>query len=120
MKRTRRKVIGATAGVVVLAAAGAGYEVWRGFGKRYPPTPYDDLLSLLPDREGARQVGRAFLATNSGFMPAYAATALRQHIGHRSLMAVLNDEISTGQLAEAGHWLLPQTFVGLCALAAKS
>jgi hypothetical protein len=113
-------MIGTVAGAVVLAAAAAGYESWRRFAKRYPPTPYDDLLSLLPDREEARQVGQAFLATNSGFVPAHAATALRQRIGRRSLEAVLNDELSTGQIAEAGHWLLPQTFVGLCALAAKS
>jgi len=120
MKRTRRNVIGAAAGIAVLAAAAAGYEGWRNLAKHYPPTPYDDLLSLLPDREAAKQVGRAFLAANSGFLPAHAAGALRQHIAGRSLSTVLPDEIARGEIIETGHWLLPQTLVGLCALTAKS
>ena len=119
MKRTRRNVIGAT-GIAVLAAVAAGYEGWRHLARHYPPTPYDDLLSLLPDREAAKQVGRAFLAANSGFLPAHAAGALRQHIAGRSLGTVLQDEIARGEIIETGHWLLPQTLVGLCALTAKS
>lgn len=119
MNRTRRNVI-AGASMAVLAAAAAGYEGWRHFAKHYPPTPYDDLLSLLSDREAARKVGRAFLATNSGFVPAHAAAALRHRIGAQSLDSVLKDELTRGNLIEAGHWLLPQTLVGLCALAAKT
>lgn len=119
MNRTRRNVI-AGASLAVLAGAGLGYEGWRHFAKHYPPTPYDDLLSLLPDREPAKQVGRAFLAADSGFVPARAAGALRRRITGRPLSTVLQDELAQGDIIEAGHWLLPQTLVGLCALAAKS
>jgi hypothetical protein len=104
----------------VAIAGAAGYEGWRYFAKRYPPTPYDDLLSQLSDREAAKQIGRAFLATNSGLTPANAAAALRKRIGTRAIATVVQDEIAAGDIVEAAHWLLPQTLVGLCALAAKT
>jgi hypothetical protein len=120
MRRTRRNflVVGTGAGIAIAGAA--GYEGWRYFAKRYPPTPYDDLLSYLSDREAAKQIGRAFLATNRGFTPANAAAALRKRIGARAISSVLQDEITAGEIVEASHWLLPQTLVGLCALAAMT
>ena len=115
----RRMVIG---GIVALAAAAAaiGYESRRLFGRHYPPTPYDDLFVLLPDREAARKVGAAFLKDHSNFTSKTAAAALRRHIGKQKLDMVLQAEIAAGALTEAGHWLMPQTLAGLCALAAKA
>jgi hypothetical protein len=102
-----------------LFAVAAGYEGWRLLGKRYPPTPYDDLLYQLPDREAARELGRAFLSQHSSFTLPHAASALRKRIGSNPLAAVLASEIAAGDLVETGHWLLPETLAGLCALAAK-
>lgn len=116
----RRSVIAFVGSGVAVAAGALGYEAWRVFGTHYPPTPYDDLLGLLSDREAARQVGAAFLQAHSDFTPTDAAAALRQRIAHRPLAIVLENEITHGELTEAGHWLIPQTLVGLCALAAKS
>jgi hypothetical protein len=118
MSISRRTVVAGAVGLA--AAAGAlAYEGWRLFGRHYPPTPYDDLLALLPERAAARQLGAAFVSQHPDFHAATAARALRQHIGNHPLQSALVAEIARGQITEAGHWVLPQTLVGLCALAAK-
>ncbi len=119
MSVSRRTVVAGAVGLA--AAAGAlAYEGWRLFGRHYPPTPYDDLLTLLSDRAAARQLGAAFISEHPNFNAATAARALRQHIGKQPLQSALAAEIARSQVTEAGHWVLPQTLVGLCALAAKA
>lgn len=117
MKPNRRFIVGGAAGVSASIIAGVFAPRW--FAKRYPPTPCDDLLSLLDDREAAKKIGQQFLKDYPNFTAAKAARALRQHIGRRTPEAVLESEIANGQLTEASHWVMPQTLVGLCALAAK-
>jgi hypothetical protein len=116
----RRNVVAFVGSGIAVAAGALGYEAWRVFSKHYPPTPYDDLLDLLSDREAAKRVGAAFLSEHPDFTPADTARALRRRISHRSLGGVLEDEIRASELTEAGHWLFPQTLAGLCALAAKT
>jgi hypothetical protein len=118
MNTNRRSILFAGAGVGALAAGAVVYESWRLLARHYPPTPYDDLLSLLPDREAARRLGGAFLSDHANFRAHYAANALRKHIGGRPLLNVLDSEIAASGLTEAGHWLVPETLAGLCALAA--
>lgn len=116
--RSRRSVLLATAGAGVLAAAALGYEAVRLIA-RHPPSPYDDLLSLLPDRDAAAQVGLAYLSEQPHFDSTTAAHLLRKEIGSRPLTAVLQTDIVQDRLTEVGHWLMPQTLAGLCAIAAK-
>jgi hypothetical protein len=118
MNASRRVIVLAGAGAGVLAAGAIAYESWRLLARHYPPTPYDDLLSLLPDREAARRLGGAFLSEHTNFTAHYAANALRKHIAGRALPDVLDSEIAAGALTEARHWLVPETLAGLCALAA--
>ena len=117
MKPNRRLIVGGAAGVSAVIIAGVFAPQW--LRERYPPTPYDDLLSLLEDRDAAKKIGRRFLKQYTNFTAAKAAHALRQRVGKRTLASVLENEIANGQLTEADHWVLPQTLVGLCALAAK-
>jgi hypothetical protein len=104
--------------VAVVAAGAIAYGSWRLVGRHYPPTPYDDLLALLPDRESARRLGAAFLAEHTNFTTVNAAKALRRHISGQPLTTVLENEIAAGRLTQAGHWVIPETLAGLCALAA--
>lgn len=116
----RRAIIASGAAVVGIVAGAVALRPDRLFRKRYPPTPYDDLLELLPDRALARQIGQAYLKSHANFTPANGARALRLHIAGRPLDTVLSGEISNGQLVEAARWIMPETVVGLCALAARS
>jgi hypothetical protein len=118
MNASRRSILFAGTGAGVLAVGAIAYESWRLLARHYPPTPYDDLLSLLPDREAARRLGGAFLSEHTNFTARYAANALRKHIAGRPLPDVLSSEIAERALTEAGHWLVPETWAGLCALAA--
>lgn len=120
MNASRRSVVNAGLGLAAIAAGALTYEAVRHFGKHYPPTPYDDLLALLPEREAAKAVGVAFLKDHPDFTAKAAAAALRKHIGNQPLDAVLEAEIAAGALTEAGPWVVPQTLAGLCALAAKT
>jgi len=118
MSMNRRSIFFAGASCAALAAGAIAYESWRLFARHYPPTPYDDLLSLLSNRDSARRLGAAFLSEHTNFTARYAANALRKHIGDQPLPTVLEREISAGSLTEVGHWLVPETLAGLCALAA--
>ena len=117
---TRRTAIAGGSLLVLGILGGSAYEAARLFGKHYPPTPYDDLFALLPNRESAKDMGSTFLISHPNFTAATAASALRARIGSRSLFAVLQQEVGRGELTEVGHWVLPQTLAGLCALAAKA
>ena len=114
----RATVLAAAAG---LAAAGAvAFEASHLLGKHYPPTPYDDLLALLPERDVAKTVGRTFLSQHTDFSPKRAANALRGHLAKRDLPSLLTEEIGHGELSVAGGWIMPATLLGLCALAART
>jgi len=106
-----------------IGAAGigvGGFLVARGLlTPRYPYTPYDDLLARLPDRESAAVLGRAFLKPASVFSPVEIAADLRHILAQESLeKRVASDLGSKPSLVEVEGWVLPETLVTLCALAA--
>ncbi len=103
-----------------LALAGlAAIESPRLFARHYPPTPYDDLLSLLPDRDSAAQLGRAYISAQKSFDTGNTAIALRRRIAGKSLVDAADADFAEARMVEAHGWVLPETLVLLCALAAK-
>ena len=115
---TRRRILIGAGGAVALTAA--GFEARRLLHKRYAPSPYDDLLKLLDDRDADAQIGEAVLAEIDDFDPKAAADDLRTRLAHRSLAQLAASNAAEGQLVEAGGWVLPETLGLLCALAAKA
>jgi len=118
MNISRRDGIIATGAAAVLIGVGvSGHYLLR---KRHAPSPYDDLLTLLEDRDADAQIGETVLAEAEDFDPKTIADNLRAHIGKRPLAAVLASDVAYGRVVEAGGWVLPQTLGLLCALAAKA
>lgn len=116
-RRPLLKGLFAIAGLLVVATA--AFEVPRLLKRHYPPTPYDDLLDLLPDRDAAARVG-AVAAADSHTPLVVLARRLRGRIGAHSLGSVIGADLAAARLAEVQGWVLPQTLVGLCVLAART
>ncbi|HWF65320.1 MAG TPA: twin-arginine translocation signal domain-containing protein [Rhizomicrobium sp.] len=102
--------------VAVVAAAG-GAAAWRFhlFGPYYPPTPYDDLLKQIADREPARIFGQAALRTMPGANAASLARALRTQ---GNLTALAARDPANGHVVEVVGWVVPETVARYAALAA--
>lgn len=121
MPIARRPFISGLLGVIALggiAAFEAPRLFPRLFAKRYKPTPFDDLLGLLPDRENAVRVGSVLAADSASRDARSIARQLRTQIGGHSLGAVIGADIAQGRLTEAQGWLLPASLADLCLLAA--
>lgn len=114
-RRPLLKGLFAAAGL--LAVAAAAFEGTRLLARHYPPTPFDDLLGLLPDRDSTARVGAL---VNPRASPSVLAQSLRGHIGGHSLGKVFDADLAAGRLAEVDGWVLPETLVLLCVLAARA
>ena len=90
----------------------------RLFARRYPPTPFDDLLALLPDRESAARLGAVLVRGQPHDNARSMAARLRRKIGGHSLAIAIADDLAHDRLVEAEGWLLPESLAELCALAA--
>ena len=101
-----------------LGAAALGLTLPRLFGRRYAPTPYDDLLAQLVDRDAAARVGAAVRAAEPNFNTKAAARELRQRFEQRNLAEVIDADIREGRVAEVSGWVLPELLAQLCTLAA--
>ena len=110
----RRDVI---AGIVAAGAAVAAgvYRFTDIFVKHYAPTPYDDVLGLLLDREQAARLG-AHVSQSPG--PAALAGRLRASL-KPGLAAAAEAEVAQGLLVEVDGWVLPQSVALLAALASR-
>jgi hypothetical protein len=118
MTISRRNLI--ITGAVVGAGACGGVVASRLLRKRHAPSPYDDLLALLSDRDGAAQIGEAVLAERPGFDALKVAAALRQKLAGKKLADVAAADAASSTLIEAKGWVLPESVALLYALAAKA
>ena len=114
----KRRAILSGLGVGLVAALAAGGAAWKFhiFGKYYPPTPYDDLLSQIEDREPAIFFGGA--ARKS--LPAAAELATQLRKDGRSLRDRAKAEPAHDQVAEVAGWIVPQSVALYAALAAQA
>lgn len=112
----RRGLLAGFAAAGVAMAAGL-YRFTDLFVKHYPPTPYDDVLSALADREQAARFG----ASVPGTPDAKAlAEQLRPMLKPGGLDATVKADIDADRLTEVGGWIVPESVALLSALAAKS
>ncbi len=108
--------------IVGLAAAGAAvaaglYRFTDLFVKHYPPTPYDDVLAALTDREQAARFGAAV----AGMADANdLAEKLRPVLKSGGLDTAVKADIAADRLTEVGGWVVPQSVAQISALAAKN
>ena len=116
----RRLLEGLAATAAIAVAATAVFEAPRLFAPRYAPSPFDDLLAKLPDRESAVRLGAAFLSGLKNFDAKRAAARLRKSLAAASLADAMDNDLRETRMVEAHGWVLPETLVDLCALAAKA
>jgi hypothetical protein len=113
MKISRRDLGLGVAAAAVLGGAAVGYR--RLFGPWYAPTPYDDLLHQIVDREPAAKLGHSVVHSMPHFDVARLADELRQPgyaLGKRA-----KTDAAAGRVVEAGGWLVPETVALYSALA---
>ena len=110
----RRAVIAGLA--ALLAAAGGAAWRFRLFGKHYPPTPYDDLLAQIDDREPAIIFGG--MARKS--LPAAAELAVQLRHDGRTLSTRAAAEPGEAQIREVAGWIVPDSVALFAALAAQA
>jgi hypothetical protein len=118
---SRRTVLfGGLAALGVALAAAFAFKAKMLFGPHYPATPYDDLLSRLPDRENAARLGAAVLKQAPTFDAHDVAAPMRARLGGRALADVLTEDLQQHHIVEVHGWVLPETLTTLCALAAMA
>jgi len=115
---SRRTMVAGGGIAAALGATALGLTLPRWLGPRYAPTPYDDLLATLVDREQAARLGTVARAALPSFSARAAARELRQRFEQRDLAEVIDADIREGRIAEIGGWLLPDSLAQLCTLAA--
>jgi hypothetical protein len=104
------------AGVAAAGGAAGLYRFTDLFVKHYPPTPYDDVLAALADREQAAKLG----ALVPGTPDANALAAkLRVSLKPGGLGAAARADAGAGRVIEVDGWVVPQSVALLSALAAK-
>jgi len=112
----RRDLIASVAAAGAAVAAGL-YRFTDLIVKHYAPTPYDDVLAALADREQAERFG----ASVPGTLDAKALAAkLRTVLKPGGLGAAAKADAIAGRLIEVDGWVVPQSVALLSALAAKA
>jgi len=112
----RRRTILAGLGALTVVAGGAAWKL-RPLRKRYPPTPYDDVLAQLDDRDWAAKFGVAALAAMPDFTPANGVALLRPRLHRDNLRTVALRDAEADRLVEVDGWLVPESVAVIAALA---
>ncbi len=115
--RRRTLLLGGSA--AVLAAAGGAAWQANLFGKHYAPTPYDDVLGRLRDRDAMQAFGALALKSAPDFTPDAAAARLRILLASDSLETSALRDAAEGRVVEAANWLAPESMALMAMLAAK-
>lgn len=110
----RRTIIAGVAALGAAIAAGL-YRFTDLIVKHYPPTPYDDVLARLSDRDSAALFGRAVHGA-----PDAPALAARLRALPADMTTAAQADIAANQLAEVEGWLVPESVMLLAALASKT
>lgn len=116
----RRKFLAGLLALFGLGMAGVVYEYPSLFGRRYPRTKYDDLLTQLNDRDSAARLGAAVIAAEPDFQAGSAARELRRGPGKGSLERAVSRDITQGHLSPVQGWLLPDSLVLASGIAARA
>lgn len=116
----RSVIVGALTGAIAIVTGLALYEAPRFFAPRYAPTPFDDLLALLPDRDSAIRIGSVARAGQKSWNANETASRLRSRLRSKTLATALADDLRTNGTVEVGGWILPETLAQLCTLTTKS
>jgi hypothetical protein len=118
---SRRTLITSVAAAGAAVAAGL-YRFTDLFVKHYVPTPYDDVLAALLDREHAAKLGALVTGT-----PAPTALAARLRailkpdgLNPNGLTAAAEADAAAGRIIAVDGWLLPESVALLSALAARA
>ena len=112
----RRTLIASVAAAGAVLTAGI-YRFTDLFVKHYPPSPYDDVLAALADRERAARFGALVHDVSA---PAPLAARLRSILKSNGLAGAAASDIAAGRLAEVDGWVVPESVALLSALAAKA
>ena len=111
---SRRIAVGVAALGAAVALAFREFPLLR---HRLHPTPYDDLLQSLPDRDSAAAFGAPLREITQA---APTARLLRAKMGSGGLKSLAERELRDGTLREVRGWVVPQSLALLCALAAAT
>ena len=112
----RRSLIAGVAAAGAAVAAGL-YRFTDLFVKHYAPTPYDDVLAALVDREQAVRFGAL---VGSAPDAKSLAAKLRLVLKSAGLNAAAKADAMTGRIMEVDGWVVPESVALLSALAAKA
>jgi len=117
----RRNFIASMAAASAAVAAGL-YRFTDLFTKHYAPTPYDDVLAALLDREHAAQLGARVTGAPAPKALAERLRAILKPSGLNpsGLTAAAIADAAAGRIITVDGWLLPESVALLAALAAKA
>jgi hypothetical protein len=117
----RRPVLAGMLGLLgIIVLSGGIYEGPRLLRRRYKPSPFDDVLANLPDRDSASRVGAAVVAATPGFDAHMTAHLLRARLAEKPLADAIAADLVQDRMVEARGWVLPETLASLYALAATA
>jgi len=122
-KITRRSVtIGGAVAIGAAIVAGGIFEIPK-FIRRRARGHYADLVNRLDDPGQAALVGKAVeTGRPDGTTPSLedSAANIRLELKGQALPDLLARDVASGELTEAGGWVLPATLATLCSMAAQS